>query len=292
VKRLRDSLQDSAESPRYIETLARRGYRFIAPVSCEPERASQPEVPPLASPPATLAPELHVHEEAPALTRRRPPKIAIGVALSLVVPLVGLGLFLKRRADRKWAHESAPRVGQLATASKYSEAYELATQVLARDPSELRVSSLMPELSDDLSVSTKPAGAEVYLRRLGSAQPVRVGVTPIDHLQIAHAEYILSIRKAGYADFERTVSSALQRTLGIVSKKSLEVRTQQELRDLKGSAVPPLTLEPWEIRIQLELREASKLLRGMIAIPGGARSTSRELIRSALGITFFAGELD
>jgi len=150
----------------------------------------------------------------------------------------------------------------------------------------------MPELSDDLSVSTKPAGAEVYLRRLGSAQPVRVGVTPIDHLQIARAEYILSIRKAGYADFERTVSSALQRTLGIVSKKSLEVRTQQELRDLKGSAVPPLTLEPWEIRIQLELREASKLLRGMIAIPGGARSTSRELIRSALGITFFAGELD
>jgi Tol biopolymer transport system component/DNA-binding winged helix-turn-helix (wHTH) protein len=33
VKRLRDSLQDSAESPRYVETFARRGYRFIAPVS-------------------------------------------------------------------------------------------------------------------------------------------------------------------------------------------------------------------------------------------------------------------
>jgi DNA-binding winged helix-turn-helix (wHTH) protein len=32
VKRLRDSLQDSADSPHYIETLARRGYRFIAPV--------------------------------------------------------------------------------------------------------------------------------------------------------------------------------------------------------------------------------------------------------------------
>ncbi len=32
VRRLRDALCDSAESPRYIETLARRGYRFIAPV--------------------------------------------------------------------------------------------------------------------------------------------------------------------------------------------------------------------------------------------------------------------
>ena len=30
IKRLRDALGDSAEEPRYIETLPRRGYRFIA----------------------------------------------------------------------------------------------------------------------------------------------------------------------------------------------------------------------------------------------------------------------
>ena len=32
IKRLRDALGDSADSPRFIETLPRRGYRFIAPV--------------------------------------------------------------------------------------------------------------------------------------------------------------------------------------------------------------------------------------------------------------------
>ena len=32
MKRLRAALGDSAETPRFIETLARRGYRFIAPV--------------------------------------------------------------------------------------------------------------------------------------------------------------------------------------------------------------------------------------------------------------------
>ncbi|HEY3619601.1 MAG TPA: tetratricopeptide repeat protein [Candidatus Sulfotelmatobacter sp.] len=32
VKRLRAALNDSADQPRYIETLARRGYRFVAPV--------------------------------------------------------------------------------------------------------------------------------------------------------------------------------------------------------------------------------------------------------------------
>jgi DNA-binding winged helix-turn-helix (wHTH) protein/Tol biopolymer transport system component len=32
INRLRDALGDSAEAPRFVETLARRGYRFIAPV--------------------------------------------------------------------------------------------------------------------------------------------------------------------------------------------------------------------------------------------------------------------
>src|SRR5262245_8434402 len=33
VKKLRNALHDSAERPRYVETLSRRGYRFIAPLS-------------------------------------------------------------------------------------------------------------------------------------------------------------------------------------------------------------------------------------------------------------------
>jgi DNA-binding winged helix-turn-helix (wHTH) protein len=32
IAKLRQALGDSAENPRFIETLARRGYRFIAPV--------------------------------------------------------------------------------------------------------------------------------------------------------------------------------------------------------------------------------------------------------------------
>src|SRR5262245_4961391 len=32
VKRLREALHDSADEPRFIETIPRRGYRFIVPV--------------------------------------------------------------------------------------------------------------------------------------------------------------------------------------------------------------------------------------------------------------------
>src|SRR6266852_1063096 len=45
IKRLRQALEDSAESPRYIETLPRLGYRFIGPV--EQAQAQEGAVSPL-----------------------------------------------------------------------------------------------------------------------------------------------------------------------------------------------------------------------------------------------------
>src|SRR6476646_446996 len=48
VKRLRQALGDSPANPRFVETLARRGYRFIAPVSglaaSEPAAHARPAV--------------------------------------------------------------------------------------------------------------------------------------------------------------------------------------------------------------------------------------------------------
>src|SRR5437763_16466281 len=45
VRKLRDALGDTAENPRFIEMLARRGYRFIAPVSSSAENAPSPAAP-------------------------------------------------------------------------------------------------------------------------------------------------------------------------------------------------------------------------------------------------------
>jgi TolB-like protein/DNA-binding winged helix-turn-helix (wHTH) protein/Flp pilus assembly protein TadD len=42
IRKVRDALGDSADSPRFIETVARHGYRFVAPVSAAPERPSEP----------------------------------------------------------------------------------------------------------------------------------------------------------------------------------------------------------------------------------------------------------
>ena len=46
IRKLRQALNDDAENPRYIETLAKRGYRFMAPVidtgTMAPTQGSQP----------------------------------------------------------------------------------------------------------------------------------------------------------------------------------------------------------------------------------------------------------
>jgi TolB-like protein len=39
IKKLRDGLNDDPENPQFIETMARRGYRFIAPVESRPDTA-------------------------------------------------------------------------------------------------------------------------------------------------------------------------------------------------------------------------------------------------------------
>ena len=52
IKRLRDALSDSAEKPRFVETLPRRGYRFIAPLEAPPRTAAPAVEGPAVTPPA------------------------------------------------------------------------------------------------------------------------------------------------------------------------------------------------------------------------------------------------
>src|SRR5207302_1783724 len=66
VNRVRDALGDTAGNPRFVETLARRGYRFVAPIEQIGQVAPiTPSEPP--QPPATDGPE--TNPEPKVLTR-------------------------------------------------------------------------------------------------------------------------------------------------------------------------------------------------------------------------------
>jgi DNA-binding winged helix-turn-helix (wHTH) protein/tetratricopeptide (TPR) repeat protein len=91
VKKLRDALCDSAEEPRYIETLPRRGYRFIAQV----ENGDPPTPVPIEKPIATVPPV----EPKPELANNRLIFTAAGVAVFLILAaLVAWRVFFARPA--------------------------------------------------------------------------------------------------------------------------------------------------------------------------------------------------
>jgi cholera toxin transcriptional activator len=65
INKVREALGDSASSPRYVETLARKGYRFIAPLQTEHRTA--PSLPPASTiqQSAGQSPALHPELEVP-----------------------------------------------------------------------------------------------------------------------------------------------------------------------------------------------------------------------------------
>jgi Tol biopolymer transport system component/DNA-binding winged helix-turn-helix (wHTH) protein len=83
IKRLRDVLRDSADNPRFVETLARRGYRFLAPVT--------------GSLPSGVSPALPVPHMAPR-SRNRARWIAAIVVLAGAC--ISVGFHIGNRAAR------------------------------------------------------------------------------------------------------------------------------------------------------------------------------------------------
>src|SRR5439155_14720508 len=110
VNKIREALGDSAENPRFVETVARRGYRFLAdvtPVDTAADRQPGPETEGVVPPPDSHRVEVADAVAPPTLSYR--PRIWTSV---------GLGLALVVAASLSWIlysqSQSSPRIRSLA----------------------------------------------------------------------------------------------------------------------------------------------------------------------------------
>jgi DNA-binding winged helix-turn-helix (wHTH) protein/Tol biopolymer transport system component len=106
VKRLRDALRDSAEKPRYIETVARRGYRFIGEIDTR-------DGPRLAE--VTVIPENNLTNRQAEWAPRRPalhlpPRIFVPFLLAAIILMIWAGLAYYRRGFRPFQSPLLPLV--------------------------------------------------------------------------------------------------------------------------------------------------------------------------------------
>jgi len=99
MSRLREALDDSAEAPRFIETLPKRGYRFIAPVEFPlPELTAQCQSTPVLQEHATSALEGRTDESRSDEARRKHRGwLFAGVALAVMAVAVFVLLLLRSR---------------------------------------------------------------------------------------------------------------------------------------------------------------------------------------------------
>jgi TolB-like protein/DNA-binding winged helix-turn-helix (wHTH) protein len=95
VKRLREALGDTADAPRYIETLPKRGYRFIGTLrDTEDRTGTVPDRPAGTAPPKST---------------RRGVKVAVGaLALAILLSAVGLAANIGGLRDRWWKGPVVP----------------------------------------------------------------------------------------------------------------------------------------------------------------------------------------
>ena len=171
-------------------------------------------------------------------------------AIAAFVVVAIAGWFFWSRSNVKWARAQVPRIEQLTQAQKFFEAYDLAVAAQKYIPYDATITGLLPTISNTISVTTDPAGAQVYLKRFASDGagdfPNRqlVGATPINDLRVARGQYILYIEKEGYAKTEQTCSGAILHTGSLI-------------------VLPP------PIRVEQKLFKSDKMPDRMVFVPGG-----------------------
>jgi eukaryotic-like serine/threonine-protein kinase len=111
LKRLRAALGDSADNPIFIETLPKRGYRFIAPVSIEEDQIEQDQIeeeaPKKASAVEPPKPAAQVVTRALSSPRLRSGRVLLYGAIAGVVLLAGLAWYAFRHRSPSIAKSSS-----------------------------------------------------------------------------------------------------------------------------------------------------------------------------------------
>ncbi len=105
VNKIRDALGDSAQSPQFLETLPRRGYRFIAPVQTMHNFVAAPTPEPVELPASSTA-EVVQEAEAPIPTAASMPGLSrrwkLAAILASVLAVVAVWAWKSRGQTRSY----------------------------------------------------------------------------------------------------------------------------------------------------------------------------------------------
>lgn len=188
INRLRDALGDSAENPIFVETVERRGYRWIAPV--------QPVQPPLQTSKLTVtemaAPLASISEDAPSANNSRPvltwvlPILAIAILAWVLRPVTpranadAARTSVSVSAPASVHHPSNPEAEDFYLKGRFywnkrtpeglTKAVDLFTQAIVHDPGYAKAYVGLADCYNLLREYTLMPASEAYPRALAAAK--------------------------------------------------------------------------------------------------------------------------
>jgi TolB-like protein/DNA-binding winged helix-turn-helix (wHTH) protein len=255
VQRLRDALGDTAETPRYIETLPRRGYRFIESVSTGNGFDAKQELAGVQTP-AIVAPGPHTPRASVGRW-----KLA-GASVVLVSLLISLAIRGGNLRERLLGKPEAPAIRSIAVlplqnlSSDSSQEYfaDGMTDALITDLAQIssvkvisRTSTMrykksdksLPEIARELNVDSIVEGT---VQRSGD----RVRIT-------AQLIYALTDKHVWASSYERDARDVLPMESEIAQGIASEIRAKLTLQEERRiAAAQPVNIKAFEAYLQGE----------------------------------------
>ena len=217
IRKIRQALKDDREQPRFVQTIAGKGYRFIAPIVEADEYVGhghpsspshilrsviEPNPKPSGAPePAALT----------AVARNSRFRVSIVLVVVLAVLAAVSALFYRHYARIRWVREHAvPQIQQLVVNRKPVAAYLLFRQAERMSPDDLSLNRLALLTFWPRQFSTNPPGADVFLRDYNEPKSdfQYMGKTPLQGIRLPHDHYVLQFRKEGYETVEAATASS------------------------------------------------------------------------------------
>jgi DNA-binding winged helix-turn-helix (wHTH) protein len=202
ISELRQALGDQAQSPHYIETLHRRGYRVICPVA---RLQDSPDSTSTVSSSAETKPgEAAISPTSPAITRLA----FLGLAVC-VVALVALSINWNRQtSEQRWLHNQALPEIRVLIEEDVTRAWRLAKAARDRVGNDPQLEQLWLDLTLPASFHSDPAGAEILVDSYQSTEQdwLSLGRTPIDEVRLPLAQLRLRVELEDHVPIEAAPS--------------------------------------------------------------------------------------
>jgi serine/threonine protein kinase/dienelactone hydrolase len=165
------------------------------------------------------------------------PKIAVPLVILVVAALWGSWWLLDRQAKQRWAREELlPKVEAAVESSwrDFTDAYRLAIEAEQYIPDDPKLEELFAKCSLNVTVTTEPVGAEVFMKEYGTPDSdwQYQGVTPLSQVRVPISVLRWKLEKEG---FETVLAATSSWDIDLANTALLKPNNLYRILDVKGS---------------------------------------------------------